>query len=204
MLMYRLDKSENGTTLYIQLVNHFRKMIQNGTLAPGARLPTELELAQEHEISRNTVRQAMSSLVQEGLLERHKGRGTFVRDLLVQSGQPRIAEKRIGVMLCYAGEQLTMEILIGIEQAAKSHGYLVSFAYSEESAAQQARDIERLHNDNVAGLIIFPLSDEDDDPMIAQLQDRFYPRDYRRPPHNLGLRPLGGLPQSPPRPWAPL
>lgn len=168
--MYVLDKSENGTTLYIQLVNHYRDLIQTGALAPGARLPTELELAQVHEISRNTVRQAMSALVNEGLLERHQGRGTFVRELLVQKDQESVAEKRIGVMLCYAGDQLNMEILIGIEQAAKSHGYQVSFAYSEENSAQQARDIERLRNDRVAGLIVFPLSDEEHDPVIAQLQ----------------------------------
>lgn len=183
--MYRLDKSENGTNLYIQLVNHFRQMIQEGVLVPGARLPTELKLAQEHEISRNTVRQAMSALVNEGLLERHQGRGTFVRELLVQRDQGHAVEKRIGVMLCYAGDQLNMEILIGIEQAAKSHGYQVSFAYSEENPAQQAHDIERLHNDKVAGLIIFPLSDEEHDPVIEQLQitniplvlvDRYLPK----------------------------
>lgn len=183
--MYRLDKSENGVNLYTQLVNHFRQLIQTGTLAPGARLPTELYLAQEHGISRNTVRQAMSALVHEGLLERHQGRGTFVRELLVQPEPSTPAEKRIGVMLCYAGDQLNMEILIGIEQAAKSHGYQVSFAYSEENPAQQAQDIARLHNDRVAGLIIFPLSDEEHDPVIEQLQltntplvlvDRYLPR----------------------------
>lgn len=165
--MLRLDKTEKSETLYIQLVKHFRNLIQNGTLTPGLRLPTELELAREHGISRNTVRQAMSTLVNEGLLERYQGRGTFVRALLVQKEQ---LHQRVGVMLCHAGDQLNMEILIGIEQAAKAHGYQLSFAYSEESPAQQARDIERLLKDQVAGLIIFPLSDKENDPLIAQIQ----------------------------------
>src|SRR5258706_13059057 len=111
----------------------------------------------------------MSALVHEGLLERVQGRGTFVSDLLVQRSLPRVAEKRIGVVLSYTGDQLNMEILIGIEQAAKSRGYQVSFSYSEESSTQQARDIERLHEDRVAGLIVFPVSNEEDDPAIARV-----------------------------------
>ncbi|MFL5806552.1 MAG: GntR family transcriptional regulator [Roseiflexaceae bacterium] len=183
--MYRLDKSDNGKTLYEQLVTYFRERILDGTLPPGSRLPTEQALTQEHQISRNTVRQAMSALVHEGLLERVQGRGTFVSDLLVQRSLPRVAEKRIGVVLSYTGDQLNMEILIGIEQAAKSRGYQVSFSYSEESSTQQARDIERLHEDRVAGLIVFPVSNEEDDPAIARvyasgipvvLVDRYLPK----------------------------
>src|SRR5258706_9930074 len=107
--MYRLDKSDNGKTLYAQLVTYFRERILDGTLPPGSRLPTEQALTQEHQISRNTVRQAMSALVHEGLLERVQGRGTFVSDLLVQRSLPRVAEKRIGVVLSYTGDQLNME-----------------------------------------------------------------------------------------------
>jgi GntR family transcriptional regulator of arabinose operon len=183
--MYRLDKSDNGKTLYAQLVTYFREQILDGRLPPGSRLPTEQALTQEHQISRNTVRQAMSALVHEGLLERVQGRGTFVSESLVQSSSVRVAEKRLGVVLSQTGDQLNMEILIGIEQAAKSRGYQVSFSYSEESPAQQARDIERLHADRVAGLIVFPVSNEENDPAIAQvyasgipvvLVDRYLPR----------------------------
>src|SRR5690242_3381184 len=66
---------------YAQLISHFREQILDGSLPAGARLPTELDLAEEHQISRGTVRQAMSVLVNEGLLERVRGRGTFVRPL---------------------------------------------------------------------------------------------------------------------------
>jgi DNA-binding LacI/PurR family transcriptional regulator len=80
------------------------------------------------------------------------------------------SEKRIGVVLTYTGDQLNMELLIGIDQAAKSRGYQVSFTYSEERSSQQARDVERLRADRVAGLIIFPLSNETDDAVVARLQ----------------------------------
>jgi GntR family transcriptional regulator, arabinose operon transcriptional repressor len=165
--MLELDPPQPGTALYAQLVAYFREQIMDGSLPVGARLPPELELAQQHRISRNTVRQAMSTLVHEGLLERVQGRGTFVRQ---DARLSTAVEKRIGVTLTYSGDQLNMELLIGIDQAAKGRGYQVSFSYSEERATQQVRDVERLRADRVAGMIIFPLSNETDNAVVAQLQ----------------------------------
>jgi DNA-binding GntR family transcriptional regulator len=47
-------------------------------LAPGSKLPTEQELCAQYGVSRITVRQAVSSLVTEGILARQRGRGTYV------------------------------------------------------------------------------------------------------------------------------
>ena len=52
-----------------------------------------------------------------------------------------------------------MEILIGVERAAKSRGYQVIFTFAEEHAEQQRRDIERLCKDGLDGLIIFPVGE---------------------------------------------
>ena len=47
-------------------------------LAPGDKLPNEIDLAQELGVSRTTLREALHVLVSQGLLEVHRGRGTFV------------------------------------------------------------------------------------------------------------------------------
>ena len=47
-------------------------------LAPGSRIPAEPELCAQYGVSRITVRQAVSSLVREGILATHRGRGTYV------------------------------------------------------------------------------------------------------------------------------
>src|SRR5947208_4499657 len=87
---------------YSQLITYFRERILDGSLPPGMRLPTELEIAQEHQISRGTVRHALSALVNEGLIERVQGRGTFVRQLPpAPSAAQTAAEKRIGLLLHY-------------------------------------------------------------------------------------------------------
>lgn len=52
--------------------------IVTGTFGQDGRLPTERALAEHFGTARNTIRNAMSMLAEEGLIERHVGRGTFV------------------------------------------------------------------------------------------------------------------------------
>jgi len=61
-----------------QVIEQLRVQITSGTWAVGARIPTESELAQTTATSRNTVREAVQSLVHAGLLERRQGSGTYV------------------------------------------------------------------------------------------------------------------------------
>ncbi|RWA78173.1 MAG: GntR family transcriptional regulator [Mesorhizobium sp.] len=80
------------TPLHIQLADIIRSQIESGVFNPGDQLPTEMELMKQHELSSSTVRQAVLTLVGEGLLYRRAGKGTFVakrhigRDLLTFSG----------------------------------------------------------------------------------------------------------------------
>src|SRR5689334_11193481 len=61
-----------------QVIEQLREQIMAGTWAIGSRIPTEAELAQLTGTSRNTVREAVQSLVHSGLLERRQGSGTYV------------------------------------------------------------------------------------------------------------------------------
>ncbi len=61
-----------------QLTEILRRRIISGELKPNDQFPTEESLCQEYQVSRGTVRQAISTLVHEGLIRREQGRGTFV------------------------------------------------------------------------------------------------------------------------------
>ena len=61
---------------YSQLADELRDMVRDG-LPEGQRLPTELELTGQYQVSRQTVRRAYLELVAEGVVERVPGRGTF-------------------------------------------------------------------------------------------------------------------------------
>jgi GntR family transcriptional regulator len=75
--------------LYHQVAGILRQRIEEGVYPSGCRLQSEDELAVEFEVSRATVRQAMSELVTAGLIARHRGRGTFVGT----PGQPLLKQR---------------------------------------------------------------------------------------------------------------
>jgi GntR family transcriptional regulator len=64
--------------LYHQIADDLRAQIESGILAPGAQLPTELELREQRDASRNTIRDAVKRLISLGLVETRPGQGTFV------------------------------------------------------------------------------------------------------------------------------
>jgi len=70
--------SNDGIPLYYQIKNDLRAQIEGGHLKPGDKLPSETELATLYNVSRMTVRQAITDLVEEGKLHRRRGVGTFV------------------------------------------------------------------------------------------------------------------------------
>jgi GntR family transcriptional regulator len=64
--------------MYRQIADDLRAKIESGEIAPGAQLPTEIELMDQYEASRNTVRDATKLLTGRGLVEARAGQGTFV------------------------------------------------------------------------------------------------------------------------------
>ena len=65
--------------LYFQLQEMLRKDILAGIYSPGELIPTEKELMEKYQVSRITVRNAISGLVFEDLLIKKQGRGTHRR-----------------------------------------------------------------------------------------------------------------------------
>lgn len=75
------DKLTRGSVpipLYYQAKTRFSDFIRSGNLKPGDIIPPEQKLCSELGVSRGTVRMAIGELVQEGVLRREQGRGTFL------------------------------------------------------------------------------------------------------------------------------
>ena len=69
---------------YIRIHDAIKKEIDGGVWEIGQRLPSERDLADDYEVSRMTLRQAITLLVEEGILERRVGSGTYVASHRVQ------------------------------------------------------------------------------------------------------------------------
>ena len=85
--------------LHVQLNRQLRQLIESGQYLPGSRLPSELKLHRELNISRNTIRQAFHDAERDGLIERIPGKGTFV----AASGsttQPNVSQRLIAFVTC--------------------------------------------------------------------------------------------------------
>jgi GntR family transcriptional regulator len=75
------DKS--ATPKYVQLSEWIRGMIERGRYSLGERIPSEIRLSRMSGINRNTVRQALFKLVEEGVLTKINGVGTFVSSSVI-------------------------------------------------------------------------------------------------------------------------
>ena len=78
LLTKELIRKDSPIPYYFQLEEILRGEIESGKWAPGQQIPSESELCEILDVSRTVVRQALNELVNEGLLYRRKGKGTFV------------------------------------------------------------------------------------------------------------------------------
>jgi GntR family transcriptional regulator len=73
--------------LYFRVESFIRNKILSGQFEPGAKLPTEDELIQNFGVSRITIRNALSHLQKQGLISRHRSKGTFVAEEIATKKQ---------------------------------------------------------------------------------------------------------------------
>ena len=78
--------SNADKSLYMQVYSELYNKIQTGEWRVGDRIPPEMELCREYDVSRMTVRLAMQRLVDQGNVRRRQGKGTFV-------SEPQIEQK---------------------------------------------------------------------------------------------------------------
>ena len=92
------DVPESHRTM--QVVNHVRSLIENGTLQPGDKLPPERELARDLKISRASLRTGIGYLAAMGVMKIRHGVGTFVAD-----GPPDLGKASLSFMGALHGFQ---------------------------------------------------------------------------------------------------
>jgi GntR family transcriptional repressor for pyruvate dehydrogenase complex len=98
--MPRTKPDEPNTHRTMQVVNHIRSLIENGTLQPGDKIPPEREFARTLKISRASLRTGIGYLAAMGVMKIRHGVGTFVAD-----GPPEFGKASLGMMGALHGFQ---------------------------------------------------------------------------------------------------
>src|SRR5512138_2604747 len=103
-----------GAPIYVQIRESLRADIVQGVLKRGEQLPSEKELAGRFKVSRMTVRESIEDLVDEGLLYRRHGVGTFVAFPHLQRDHTRLTsffDKAEEEGVAVRAELLSLEVL---------------------------------------------------------------------------------------------
>lgn len=141
-MMLRLD---DEAPLQHQIYDQLKHAILGGRMTPGTRLPSSRALADQYEISRNTVLIVYEQLLAEGYLETRPGAGTFVGAALPASLEPRPRHTGRSSPLRPARLSRYSERLSSLDVATLSRGsgLRYSFHYGTMSAADFPADIWR-------------------------------------------------------------
>lgn len=143
---------------YHKLAERLRSEIDLGIRAPGKQIPTEEELAVRYSLSRNTVRQALRLLVDQGYLTRVQGSGTYVAEKTTAQPQATVppGSRSIGVVLPRCNNYIYPEVLMGISECLFEHDYTMVYRITYNQIARERQVLGELLSSNIAGLIVEP------------------------------------------------
>lgn len=145
------------------LKDHLLEQMKDQRIPPGGRLPSETALMRKFSLSRSTVRQVLSELSIEGLIERQQGRGTF------RIGGPQPAVRRthrsmlVGVWFNWPSGPLFGPIAEGIREELRQWGYHAVFEVGGLEAGAEYRGIESLAQKGLDGFIVSPSTNHEDE-----------------------------------------
>ena len=138
-----------GELKYRTLANDLRAGIQSGQYGAGQRLPSENELALTRGLSRQTVRLAMRLLEEEGLTERVRGSGTYVKQ-----APRRPVSHNIAVITTYISDYIFPMVLNGIEKTLASRQYTAMLASTQNQVDRERSILKEFLQKNIDGFII--------------------------------------------------
>jgi GntR family transcriptional regulator of arabinose operon len=160
---------------YIQLKQEIMGWLQASRILPNERMPTENEIAEQFKMSRQTVRQALGELEQEGWLYRVQGSGTYVAEA---APKPEQEIQTIGVLTTYISDYIFPSIVRGAESVFRTKGYRMLLSSTDNDKARERESLQMLLTHPLSGIIIEPTRSAEGNPNL----DLYLSLEYRNIP----------------------
>ncbi len=168
------------TPKYKQIYDALLARLEEGFWTPKSKIYSERQLAKVYNVSRLTVKRALTQLISDGYLEYHEGRqGTFVSDLTQKTTLPEPIQKTrtIGVAVDNHTPAFASYLLQGIHDALWSKGYHTIYCNTYHEEQQIHKQIDSLVASGVSGIIYSPVIGPDSQVTNKHILDRFEQND---------------------------
>jgi len=143
-----------GTPKYLIVVQAIKDSIEQQEFLPGERIHSEMDLCKMHSVSRQTVRQALNVLEQEGFLSKKQGSGTFVSK--VPGAAKSVNIRTVGVVSTYFSDYIFPDIITGIEQVLSEHNVGMQLALTHNKVKSEEKALLSMLDKNISALIVEP------------------------------------------------
>ena len=146
------QKIQQKELKYYRLMEDLKEKILSGEIRTGDKLPSENELSSQYQVSRQTVRKALSILENAGYIYAEHGRGTFCSEMVRHTRN----SKNIAVITTYLSDYIFPRVIQGIDSVLTTEGYSIILKNTRNSRSQEARCLEELLKKDIDGIIVEP------------------------------------------------
>ena len=137
------------TSKYLQLSNILMEKIQNGTYPLGTNIPTEIELSTSYNVSRQTVRQALSILVKNGLIIKKQGSGNRVISTGLDS-----PSRRIAIIASHTNDYIFPAVLHDIQTVLSQNKYSSQIISTQNKVCLEQEALQFVLSQSFAGVLV--------------------------------------------------
>jgi GntR family transcriptional regulator of arabinose operon len=168
--------ADGGLPLYRQIVRELHAAIVRNEYVAGKPFISQREVCERFGVSTATAIRALNELVNQGILVRHRGRGTFVAEQPARTPAP--ADRSGATIACILfglSSGHVSQMLSGVESGCKELGYRLLLSNSEASSEQELAALHRAREDNVSGVVLFPVEGSTNALAIEELRQSGIP-----------------------------
>lgn len=150
-----MPEKNNKYPKYKLIKDYVTDKIESKELVPGQQIPSENEFAHILNVSIITVRKAMSELVNEGIIYRVKGKGSFIAE--TPKEENRANSKFLALILSGrdVNDSSYMRIIKGIRMYLMQKDYSLIIEFSEEDMQLERKIIENLIEKRIDGFLLY-------------------------------------------------